>query len=326
MPDADTKPWLVAAWPGMGNVAVIAAGYLVQKLGMEPVTEIASRGHFDIQNVFVKGGIVARPRMPRSVLYRWTNPEGGRDLYVFLAEAQPSSGAFAYAHALLDRVAEFGIGRVITFASLATQLHPAADPGVRAAATDPDALAELKRLEAPVLEDGQIGGLNGVMLGAAAERGISAIGILGEIPFFAVGVPNPKTAAALLELFSALSGIDVDLDDLREHAAKMEQAMIRHMERMQRQQEADPESESEASEAVETPGDDAEDEPEPEKPAVPAPPEPELDYQARSRIEELFEAARRDRSQAMTLKQELDRLGVFAKYEDRFLDLFKRAE
>jgi len=31
-----------------------------------------------------------------------------------------------------------------------------------------------------------------------------------------------------------------------------------------------------------------------------------------------------DRSKAKEFKQELDRLGVFKEYEDRFVDLFKR--
>ncbi|MBM3995277.1 MAG: hypothetical protein FJ303_14160 [Planctomycetes bacterium] len=44
------------------------------------------------------------------------------------------------------------------------------------------------------------------------------------------------------------------------------------------------------------------------------------------RIEELFEKSKQDRSKTFELKQELDRLNVFKDYEDRFLDLFKKAE
>ncbi len=40
-------------------------------------------------------------------------------------------------------------------------------------------------------------------------------------------------------------------------------------------------------------------------------------------IEKLFELAREDRSRGYELKSELDRLGVFKEYEDRFLDLFR---
>ena len=40
-------------------------------------------------------------------------------------------------------------------------------------------------------------------------------------------------------------------------------------------------------------------------------------------IEQLFGECQTDRSHAYQLKNELDRLGVFAKYENRFLDLFR---
>jgi hypothetical protein len=43
-------------------------------------------------------------------------------------------------------------------------------------------------------------------------------------------------------------------------------------------------------------------------------------------IEDLFDQSRTDRSRAYELKRELDRLGVFKQYEDRFLDLFKTGD
>ena len=46
----------------------------------------------------------------------------------------------------------------------------------------------------------------------------------------------------------------------------------------------------------------------------------------RQSIERLFDQSATDRSKAFELKQELDRLGVFKEYEDRFLDLFKTSE
>jgi hypothetical protein len=51
-----------------------------------------------------------------------------------------------------------------------------------------------------------------------------------------------------------------------------------------------------------------------------------LDELDRARLERLFEKARGDHNAAFQLKEELDRLDVFDQYEDRFLDLFKRAE
>lgn len=46
--DVRPRPWMVAAWPGMGNVAVIAAGYLIRELQIEESGELPAGGHFDI--------------------------------------------------------------------------------------------------------------------------------------------------------------------------------------------------------------------------------------------------------------------------------------
>ena len=43
-----------------------------------------------------------------------------------------------------------------------------------------------------------------------------------------------------------------------------------------------------------------------------------------ARVETLFRRARTDRAAALELKKELDRLGMFPQYEDRFLNLFKQ--
>jgi proteasome assembly chaperone (PAC2) family protein len=162
---AKPRPWLIAAWPGMGNVAVIAAGYLVRQLKMKQVAELHSRSHFDINEVEVKGGIVGPARLPRGVFFRWNNPSG-RDLVVFLGEAQPATGTYAYAHELLETAARIGIERVVTFASMASGLRPGESPRVTGVATSAGTLAELRRAEVEPLADGQIGGLNGVILGS----------------------------------------------------------------------------------------------------------------------------------------------------------------
>ena len=52
--------------------------------------------------------------------------------------------------------------------------------------------------------------------------------------------------------------------------------------------------------------------------------EPPTKTADRKRIEELFGEATKDRTKAFELKRELDRLGIFKEYEDRFLDLFKK--
>ena len=44
------RPWLVAVWPGMGSVALSAGYYLMAKLGMRQLGEIAAEDLFDINH------------------------------------------------------------------------------------------------------------------------------------------------------------------------------------------------------------------------------------------------------------------------------------
>lgn len=310
--------WLIAAWPGMGNVAVVAAGYLLQKLGFEPIAEIPPQGRFDIAAVDVEDGVVNVPRLPRSMFFRHPNPTPGQDFTIFIGEAQPTTGGYGFAHELLDKAKELGIERIVTFASMASQLHPSQDPRVFGVGTTKDLLGELDEAGVEKLADGQIGGLNGVVLGAAAKRDVAGICLLGEIPFFAAGVPNPKAARAVLAAFAELAGIELDLDELKAHGEKVDKVLNQMLERMQREQSEDSDEEGEEEFSIEgfTPSHTE------EEPAPPKGP----DFATRQKIERLFDEAKRDRAKAVGLKRELDKHGLFVQYENRFLDLFKRAD
>lgn len=319
------EPWLIAAWPGLGNVAINAAAYLINALGgMEPVGEIPGRQYFDVQHIEVQRGIARVPGLPRSRMFQWRNPEGpgsgARDLLVFLGEAQPSTGGHSLCRELIDQAVRRGVTRVITIAALATQLHPEATPQVRAAVTDASLLPELRERGLSTLEEGQIGGLNGVALAAALERKIPGVCITAEIPFFAAGVPNLKASKAALEAVSKLSGIQMDLAPLSEQAEMVTKKIVQMLEHMRRATSGEePESEFAVPEESASEGQESEESEKRDEPRA-------LSLEARERIERLFEEARQDKSNAVALKDELDRLGAFEQYEDRFLDLFRRAE
>jgi len=307
----------------MGNVAVGAAAFLITKLGAGLVHEIPPDGVFDLQNIDVKEGIARPGRVPRSMFFEWHNPTGPRDLLIFIGEAQPPLQGYAFCHRLLDYAQQRGVKRVFTFAALATQLHPSNKPRVFGVTTHPALLDDLRRVEATLLKEGQISGLNGVLLAAAAERGIPGICLLGELPYFAAGVPNPRASQAVLEDFAMLANVVVDTGDLKAQGDQVEQSLLQMLGKMQEAAQAQGAELNVESADDEEPDDNSEDEP----PLTANPkPAPVLDEPTRRRIDSLFKAADQDRSMAVGLKQELDRLGVFKQYEDRFLDLFRKAD
>lgn len=314
-----TEPWLIAVWPGMGQVALGAGSYLLEKLGGTPLQTIVNREYFDVSAVAVEGGVVRSPGIPKSTLY--ASPAAGRrsgpDLLIFIGEAQPSHKNWEFCHELLDLALARGVRRVVTFAAMATPVHPAAAPRVFGVASESSLLPLLAKQEISLLAEGQISGLNGVLLAAAAERGIEAICLLGELPFFAVQVPNPKASLAVLRAFMRISGTEIDLSEIEAQARAVERALTEVIERASKQAEAQQEREhrEEAEPEFGAPAPEAEEEE--EKPRSPPP-------AALARIEELFRRARTDKEQAIRLKAELDKLGLFKEYEDRFLDLFKK--
>ncbi len=325
MADSDglRDPWLVAVWPGMGSVALLAGGYLVQQLEARPAAELSAKDFFEVQDVDVKNGVAAPARLPQSVFFEWRDPRGQRDLLIFVGQAQPSSGGYTLCQKLIDYASQRGVRRFFTFAAMATQLQLGTRPKVYAVATSAPTLRAARRAHVEVMNEGQISGLNGVLLAAGAERGLHGTCLLGELPFFAVGVPNPRAARAVLEVFTQIAGIDLDFAELDRQARAVEQNLKQLLERMsQAAGEAAGDPGEEWKEGAEE-GDGGEDA---EGGDAQQPQEQSIDPRTRRRIERLFELARQDRSRAFELKQELDRLGIFSRFEDRFLDLFRKAE
>lgn len=302
-----SHPWMVAVWPGMGNVALSAGYYLMSKLNMHLIAEHEARELFDVDHVEVKQGIIQPGRRPRSRFFGWTDPQQRHDLIVFLGEAQPPMGKDSLCHKLIETAREFGVERVFTFAAMATEMHPSQESRVFGAATDGEGLEELRRLELEILEDGHIGGLNGVLLGAAAERGLHGACLLGEMPHIFAQLPFPKASKAILEVFMTIAGITLDLTDLSRQVELADRQLGELLARAAGNLGPRPMVEVE------------------EEANVQPTPEERLLAKERQRIERLFAEAEKDRSKAFELKQELDRLGLFKDFEDRFLDLFKKA-
>jgi proteasome assembly chaperone (PAC2) family protein len=302
----------------MGHVGINAGIYLLAKLGMTAFAEYPADEWYDAEAVEVKDGLIRAMRRPRNRFFKWADPAGRSDLVVLLGEAQPPAGKAAFCRDLIKYARGLGIERVFTFAAMATPMHPEHPSRVFAAATDHDTLAEIKNLDVKVLEDGHIGGLNGVLLGAAADIGLSGVCLLGEMPHIFHQLPFPKGSLAVLEVFRAYANLDLDLDELAQQAESVEKQLgdllARVEDQIRERQDDDDEGESNGEEFE--PEGEAEAE---EKPAA----KPKPKAKDTRRIDELFEQAATDRSKAFELKQELDRLELFKEYEDRFLDLFR---
>lgn len=304
-------PWLIAVWPGMGHVAISAGYYLMAKLEMELFAEISASDLFDVEVVEVQHGVIQAGRLPRSRFFLWRDPKQQHDLIVFVGEAQPPLGKYRFCQRLAELGKKWNVERVFTFAAMATQMNPGDKARVFCAATSPHVLDEICPAEGQPLEEGRIGGLNGILLAAAAEAGLEGVCLLGEMPHIFAQLPFPKASLAVLQSFAKLSQVTLDLSELEEQAEavsdKLGELLSQVEHKLAQQQRAAGEEEGEG-----------------ESEFGQFPEEERLSSADQKRIDALFIQAESDRSKAYELKQELDRLGIFSEYEDRFLDLFKK--
>ncbi|MEW6034263.1 MAG: PAC2 family protein [Chloroflexota bacterium] len=222
------KPVMLAAWPGVGHVALIVARYLIEKLNAEEVGELEPFHFFDPTGVAVKDNVVQEPQFPGNTLYYWRNPSNPRgDLLIFLGEAQPSSKMYELAHCVVDVAQQFKAKRIYTCAAALVRMHYTEPSKVWGVTTENRLLKEFSGLDIVLRGELQIAGMNGLLLGVAKERRMEGYCLLGEVPVYATRIPNPKAALAVLSVLTKVLGVTVDVRELAEHAREAEEEMKR---------------------------------------------------------------------------------------------------
>ncbi|HNW39222.1 MAG TPA: PAC2 family protein [Candidatus Omnitrophota bacterium] len=310
------KPYLIVAWPGMGEVAFKAAEYLVQELKAVEFARIIPDDFFYLSGSVISAGILEVPQLPQGKFYYWKNPaakgasSGKNDLIIFLSNAQPDlSKADSYAKTIISLASDLGVGTIVSFASMPQPTDHTQDSGVWFAATDQKIKESLKKFNFAALVDGQISGMNGLFLGIAKKSGLKGFCLLGEIPLYTIQIENPKASAAVLEALGKILNLPINVAPLKEQAAAMESEINKLLEYLK----------------LGNPGVSApigEEEVELIKKTLSQ--LTNLPVSIKEKIEKLFEESRRDISKAKELKVELDKWNVYKEYEDKFLDLFRK--
>jgi proteasome assembly chaperone (PAC2) family protein len=228
------KPVMLASWPGIGNVSIIAATYLLHKLGFKDLGEIEPSAFFDAIGVVARDNIVEEPQFPQSQFYYWKNPAGSSDIILFIGEDQPITKGYELANCVLDVAERFKVKRVYTCAAALSRMHHTEQSRVWGVVTDPQMSPELDKYDLIQKGNLQISGLNGLLLGVAKERGIEGVCLLGEVPMYATRIQNPVAAVAVLGALTRMLDIEIDITELadvaKETADRMKQMADEAME------------------------------------------------------------------------------------------------
>ena len=306
------NPFLLVAWPGMGEVAFKAASYLVEKLKAEEFAQVLPDGFFYLTGSTIQDGILDIPQLPQSKFYYWKNKSGKNDLIILLSNAQPDlAKAEDYSKRIMQVAKSLKAQMVVSFASMPQPIDHTQEPHIWFAATSKELKENLKKFDFSILNEGQISGMNGLFLGVAKKEGLNGFCLLGGIPLYTIQIENPKASIAVLHALSKVMDIQLDLSGLKEQGETMANEINKLLDYLK----------------VSTPGQAGPiGEEEIEKIKKTLSQLTKLPVSVKERIEKLFEEARQDITKANELKAQLDQWNVYKEYEDKFLDLFKKTK
>ena len=219
------SPVMLAAWPGIGNVAIIVATYLRRKLDFKELGEIEASHFFDPIGVVVKDNVVEEPQFPQSKFYYWKNESGGSDIILFAGDDQPANKGYELAKCVIDLALRFQVKRIYTCAAALTRIHHTEQPSAWGVGTSQQVTEDLRKYDLVQRGNLQIAGLNGLLLGVTKEMGIEGVCLLGEVPAYATRIQNPMAALAVLKVLTTMLDITVDTNELAQLASETREGM-----------------------------------------------------------------------------------------------------
>ena len=223
---------MIASWPGIGDVSLTAAKYLIEKLNAVEIGEIEPVNFFEPVGVTVRDNLVESPRFPESKFYYWQYPKAGKGLVIFIGEEQPAFKGYELVNCVLDVAQRLKVSRIYSCAAAVTRIHHSEEMKVWGAATNSDLVEELNKHNVILRGNLRIAGLNGLILGMAQERGMEGVCLLGEVPAYATQIANPKASLAVLGILTKMLGVTVDLADLGHLAERVDEEMDRIAKRV----------------------------------------------------------------------------------------------
>ena len=217
------KPIMIASWPGVGNVSLIASRFLKEKLDPPGLAFVDPLPFFTPSGIIVEKNIIQEPQFPGSIFYGIKSPKRKRDVILFIGDAQPVAKGYELAEMVVEVAEQLGVDTIVTLAAVLSASYNIETLRVWAVATEEKILSELRKDKGLLFRgELQIAGLNGLLLGIAKMRNMNGICFLGEVPSHLTQVPYPKAAVAVLETLLRYLELDVELSGLRKLAQESE--------------------------------------------------------------------------------------------------------
>lgn len=163
-----------------------------------PIVRLRADGDRDIQ-------------WPRSEFFAW-HPGAGRDGLLLFCGPEPHQRWRIYTKAFLDVAERCGVRRIVSLGALLASAPHTRPIRVTARCTDPAwrSLVEAWGIYRPPTYEGPTG-ISTVVLDAAERRGMSHLGLMGQVPHYLQSAENPAATQAVLSYVARLLWLSPDM-------------------------------------------------------------------------------------------------------------------
>ncbi len=209
------NPVLICGLPGSGYVGKLAIDHLIDKLNAKQFANVYSSS-FPPQVSIQNDGTID---LVKNSFYSCKSDD--HDLVFLTGDAQPVSaqGEYALADEIINMCNKMQIKTIYTLAAYITGKFSKV-PKVYAASTSSEAVEDFSKLGILILNNGNITGMNGVIVGTAKKSSIIGSCLLGETSGYVI---DAKASKAVLESLCKILHLTVDMSELEQRAKDTEE-------------------------------------------------------------------------------------------------------
>ena len=155
------------------------------------------------------------------------DPLSSKDLILLTGDSQPvvPGSEYVLSEQILDLITKFKISNIYSLASYVTG-NFVNDPKIYGTATNPEMVKTFRSFNISTLDNGNITGMNGLILGLGKLRGIEGICLLGETSGYVI---DAKASKHLLEILNNVLDIHINMDEMNKRSKDTE-LLIKNLE------------------------------------------------------------------------------------------------
>ena len=223
LPDAETMslraPQAVVAfggWVDAGSGGTGGVRHLITNLNSRKLAEMNSEEFYCFTDtrplVSIVGATERAVHWPHGEFHGATL-DHTNDLVLFVAP-EPNLKWRTFASVMLDGMQHFGVESMVCIGSIFGAVPHRGEVRMTGWANDERLREALVRQNVEFTNYSGPTGFVTVLLEEAETRGMPAVAVYGFAPNYIQGVPNPRVSHALLQTFSGLTGVPLQLNDL----------------------------------------------------------------------------------------------------------------